>query len=63
VRQALYGHREEEESELLDESAVQSDRVIKRKGRTLLTDKSTRPSRPEGGKLDKIPEKSFKKTG
>jgi len=45
---------------------VHSDRVIKRKGRTLLTDKSARPTRPAEGSnkqtLDKIPEKSFKKT-
>ena len=36
-------------------------RVIKRKGRTLLTDKSTRPKRGSV-QLDKIPEKSFKMT-
>jgi hypothetical protein len=41
-----------------------SDRVIKRKGRTLLTDKSTRPKRQgqAGVILDKIPEKNFSKT-
>jgi hypothetical protein len=41
-----------------------TDRVIKRKGRTLLTDKSTRPKRQghAGVTLDKIPEKSFKQT-
>ena len=43
----------------------QEANIIKRKGRTLLTDKSTRPGiRPggvQGQTLDKIPEKSFKK--
>jgi len=48
-----------EDSQAMDMSG--SDRVIKRKGRTLLTDKSTRPHRGDQT-LDKIPEKSFKKT-
>jgi len=46
----------------LDASIATSDKVIKRKGRTLLTDKSARP-RKQGQNnitLDKIPEKSFK---
>lgn len=45
--------------------------VIKRKNRTLLTDKSTRRPKPspgqrpahlQGSTLEKIPEKNFKKT-
>ena len=36
--------------------------MIKRKNRTLLTDKSTRPARPSERNLDKIPEKTFKKS-
>lgn len=43
------------------EDATQTGSVIHRKGRTLLTDKSTRPARAVGT-LDKIPEKSFKKS-
>lgn len=52
---------ESEASGEMDTSAY-SDRVIKRKGRTLLTDKSSRPKRQgqAGVTLDKIPEKSFK---
>ena len=48
---------DEEDSQALE----YSDRVIKRKGRTLLTDKSARPNHGNLT-LDKIPEKSFKKT-
>ena len=48
----------------MDEGS-QDANIIKRKGRTLLTDKSTRPGiRPggvQGQTLDKIPEGSFKK--
>lgn len=36
--------------------------MIKRKGRTLLTDKSARPTRGLPQQLEKIPESSFKKT-
>ena len=64
--QQFYGQQQELDNTLpLEDSAIlqSSDRVIKRKGRTLLTDKSTRPTRPDGKHtLDKIPEKSFKKT-
>ena len=43
------------------ENSLTSDNVIKRKGRILLTDKSTRPAKTDRT-LDKIPEKSFKKS-
>lgn len=43
------------------ENSITSDNVIKRKGRILLTDKSTRPVKTDRT-LDKIPEKSFKKS-
>lgn len=45
----------------MDQSLL-SGSVIKRKGRTLLTDKSTRPKKQGHVTLDKIPEKSFKQT-
>jgi len=54
------------EGDFLEESASS---VIKRKGRTLLTDKSTRPEREQraggvqGQTLAKIPENSFKRKG
>ena len=65
IRQKLYDQTVNESMEdgLEASEAEGTDRVIKRKGRTLLTDKSTRPTRQgEGQQLDKIPEKSFKKT-
>ena len=44
------------------DTSARSDNVIKRKGRTLLTDKSARPTRGLPQQLEKIPESSFKKT-
>ena len=46
----------------LDATAISTDRVIKRKGRTLLTDKSTRPKRQgqNNVQLEKLPGQSLK---
>lgn len=46
----------------MDATAISSDRVIKRKGRTLLTDKSARPKRQgqNNVQLEKLPQQSLK---
>ena len=54
----LYAVEEEQVGAEMDPSLTSS--VIKRKGRTLLTDKSTRPKKTGHVTLDKLPEKSFK---
>ena len=52
----------EEVPDEMDASVQGSDRVIKRKGRTLLTDKSTRPKRQgqNNVQLEKLPQPSLK---
>lgn len=52
----------EDRPDELDATAISSDRVIKRKGRTLLTDKSARPKRQGQNniQLEKLPQQSLK---
>lgn len=60
-KEGVYIPEGSQQFEVEAENSQASDNVIKRKGRILLTDKSTRPVKTDRT-LDKIPEKSFKKT-